>query len=430
VQLRGRVGARHRVVQHGSDHGLDLEPAVAEATHEEASGRRLVEQPPGVVSTRERVRQAGVDPVDDGDVRQHLHQLRTLVREQLAPDVVLHEEVGAEGPALRRGCTRAPRPEGGQPQTGCPSPGSGHRRVHLFGGQRGRGAPEHLDRLVPGAPQLVEADLAEVAAGPEAVQRKARLTAGQEHEVQPRRLVADEQLERGGDGRFVVDEVHVVDDEHERLTRARIQIVEEADHDVVGLVPVPTPLQRADPGAGRLHGGRHAAPELGAVPVVLVERQPRGGRRPFLEPRCQQRGLPRPRRRGDDGERREDDLVQQVQQPGPSDVVGRFGGRPDLGSQHRRRACVALLIHVFSTTSAHAGLLALAGGDLPPGPACSGWASQASPVEGEIPLPEHLRGEQPTKGGRSGRSCGHEGSASSRRRASALRSWSLSLTVG
>ena len=86
---------------------------------------------------------------------------------------------------------------------------------------------------------------------------------------------------------------------------------------------------------GRKHLERsdQAGPELGAVAVALVQREPRRGQGGVLRPTRQQHRLAGPGRGDDDREWSGDDVVQQLEEALPADVV--------LGSARARAASLA-----------------------------------------------------------------------------------------
>ena len=115
------------------------------------------------------------------------------------------------------------------------------------------------------------------------------------------------------------------------------ELVEQVlDHVGQRSVP-PKHQQRLGAATGRKHleCGNQAGPEPGGVAVALVQRQPRRGDRGLLHPASQQHRLARPSRGDDDREWSGDDVVQQLEEALPADVVLRSAGRPQLRSQQR-----------------------------------------------------------------------------------------------
>ena len=165
-------------------------------------------------------------------------------------------------------------------------------------------AVEQRGRLGVAEAQLSHADLDELPARAQAPERQRRIGARGDRQVHRGRQVLEQEGERLVHPR-VGDEVQVIEHEHERRA-ARRELVDEQRHDHVGEARVGR-AQRGLGGPARggvdgAHGGDNARPEADGVVLGVVERQP--GERPLLggrgRPEHEQRGLARPRRRGDE----------------------------------------------------------------------------------------------------------------------------------
>ena len=110
--------------------------------------------------------------------------------------------------------------------------------------------------------------------------------------------------------------------------------------DHVGQRSVPPKHQErlvAATGRKHLERSNQAGPEPGGVAVALVQREPRRGDGGFLHPARQQQRLARPSRGDHDRERSGDNVIQQLEEALPADVVLGSAGRPQLCSQQRGR---------------------------------------------------------------------------------------------
>ena len=149
----------------------------------------------------------------------------------------------------------------------------------------------------------------------------------------------EEQPERRRDVVAAIHEVHVVENDDARRARPLMELVEQLFGDVgQGGVSAKydTGLLAA---AGReyIERGDQAGPELGGVFVALVQREPRRRQGGVLRPTRQQHRLAGPGRGDDDRQRGGDEVVQQLEQALPLDVVLGSSGRAQLRSQQRGR---------------------------------------------------------------------------------------------
>ena len=197
-------------------HGVHLEPAGrTEPGDEQPTGLGVGEQVARVGAAGQRGGERPVGPHDDGRVQEDVDDLRTLRGEHLAPDVVGEQEPTGVDPRKgdRLRAVRARR-ERGELQSRRPAAGPVDRRGDLVVLERRLEAGQHLLGLLRREPQLGEVHLDQLPSGTQPVDRELGRAAGQQHHVQPGRQGGEEVRERVDQGRVVVEEVDVVEDQH------------------------------------------------------------------------------------------------------------------------------------------------------------------------------------------------------------------------
>ena len=143
---------------------------------------------------------------------------------------------------------------------------------------------QQLLGLLVGEPELGEGDLSELSTSAESVDGQLGCATREQYDVKPARHRPQEERQRGHDGLVVVDQVDVVQHEQRRcrMLVAPLECLHEGRHSLQerarALGRERTDAETRDQLRKR---GSHRGPELHAVPVGLVEGQPRrrlGGR--------------------------------------------------------------------------------------------------------------------------------------------------------
>ena len=158
----------------------------------------------------------GVEPLGDRRAQQELLHLRVvagqhLLGEVLDDGVVVAAEVG--GPVSR---LVAGEEERRQPQPGRPPLGALDEQLGVAGPEHHAVAAQERRRVGGGEGEVGRADLPERTGDPQPVQRQRRVGPGEQHEAELGNGSPHEGGHRGEHGR-VVDQVEVVEHEHDRL---------------------------------------------------------------------------------------------------------------------------------------------------------------------------------------------------------------------
>ena len=167
------------------------------------------EQGRGVVATRHRRADVGLQDVEDGGVQEEAPQVGRLVAEDLAVEVVVER--------LRRGAEQA--------DTGDPAVGRRHHLAHALGGEAQPEVVVEQDRGTLGRDaQVGVADLVQLPPGAQARRRHRRVAAGGDQQVQRGREVGDEVVEHRA---RVADRVQVVEHQEQRGRRGDDEVVDQ-----------------------------------------------------------------------------------------------------------------------------------------------------------------------------------------------------------
>ena len=255
---------------------------------------------------------------------------RTSSHEVVDDVVVVAGEAGDE----RAGVVPPLQRQRGQLQGGDPALGTTLERADVVGGQPQAHRAVEIGRgLVGREAQVGRPHLHQLTAGAQLGQRQRRVGAGGEDQMQPRRLVLEDERHSVVHLRRVE---HVVVVQHEDdLRRHGFDLVEQCgERRLRHRRGRGQQLQRrvADPGHRRLEGGHQVRPEQRGVVVPAVQGQPgdrRAGRGRRAEPFGEQRRLAEAGRRGQDGERRPGRAAQPFGEPTACDRTGpprRTGG--------------------------------------------------------------------------------------------------------
>ena len=177
---------------------------------------------PGIPKA-EGVAEGGAEPVEDGGLLQKAADRLWLALEHLGHQIVGHVAVIAGeggdkclGVAVRFRWSLALQRKGCQLEAGDPALGPGFEGGHgFFWKLQTHRLVEKGGRLLGCEAQVPLADLGDLAAGPEQVQRERRVLARAEDGVHGRRLVFEQELDGLVDGRCG-DELVIVQHEEER----------------------------------------------------------------------------------------------------------------------------------------------------------------------------------------------------------------------
>ena len=251
------------------------EPAalVVEGDDEQVLALQLLEHLRRVIALEHRVAERGAHGLEDGGPEQELELRRLHAAELLGPQIVRDEAVvAAERPHRRAAAVQR---ESREIQTGGPALRTLVQRFGLGLGHVGSGRGEERVRFGVAQGKRGGPQLEQLAVGSELREAQPSLSTPGEDQLRPSRHV-EEQRGKGVQAIVVLELVHVVEDEHERLGPSR-QRRDEARE--------PARPQRVAGAAERLeHGGvdrRVGVQRLGdvrqkddGIVVAVVERDP------------------------------------------------------------------------------------------------------------------------------------------------------------
>ena len=237
----------------------------------------------------------------------------------------------------------APQRQPGQVEPGRPALGPLPQPLGLVGGQlQAHRLTQQLVGLGAGEAELGDAQLDQLAAGPQAGQGQGRVDPGGHHQVHVGRQVLDEEPEAGM-AHPVGDQVVVVQHQHQ-VGLAGGELVEQLRQDHLGEdVGRARALEQgeralAEPGLDHPERLDDIGPEPHRVVVAVVQRQP--GDPPGAvvgpPPLGQQGRLARPGRGVDQAQPPLGPGLQQPVQPGPGDQPGPDRRRAELGPKEDR----------------------------------------------------------------------------------------------
>ena len=213
---------------------------------------------------------------------------------------------------------------------------AGRRRPRLAG--RRRDLLQQHRRLLRREPQFRRAQLGQLPAGPPPRQGQRRVAAAGQGQVQPRRLVLEQEPERLVHERRA-DHVIVVQDQQQRPVRVGLagDLVDQGRHQRLERRGRGRPEQRAhplaDPRPHPVQRGHRMPPEPGRVVVAGVQRQPGHGMPAAPGPLGQQDRLAVPGRRADQDQSPCPALVEPLRQPRARHQIGPQPGHVQLGGQ-------------------------------------------------------------------------------------------------
>ena len=270
-------------------------PAVIERDDEEVLGFQLFEHARRVVSPEDRVAQRPAHALEHGAPQHELELVGAHVRKLLGPQVVGDEPVVASERRERR--VASERRERRKIEPRGPALGALVQGFGLGLGQVDPRCAQELIRLGVAEGERCGAELEELSVGPELGEPHLRPAPTGEHELRARRHMGQKRrqdVEAVG----LLELVHVVQDEHDRVPRGRERRAEAG--------------QRALPreAGGRLecleHGRfdtspgaeclRHIGEEEHGVVVPVIERDPGKGAPVLRRPLAENRGLAVPGR--------------------------------------------------------------------------------------------------------------------------------------
>src|SRR5215471_9430792 len=150
--------------------------------------------------------------------------------------------------------------------------------------------------------------------------------------------MTDELSQLGGDGVVAVDALEVVDDENGWIASLAIELVEESIDRLVTADPAAQPSEGAGTRARRdgLEGGHEPGPGSGPGSIVLVQREPGCGAATVGGPRRHEARLARPGRSDHERQWGAGDVVEELEQPWPREVLVGEARRAQLGALERR----------------------------------------------------------------------------------------------
>jgi hypothetical protein len=242
---------------------------------------RLLQQLLTVGTAGDRVTQRPRQPLQHRGLQQEGAHRPGLPVQHLLGQVVQHMTVTARERRHKADRVRmTPQREGGQLEPSHPTLGAALQRRHRgLGHLWPGGLPQQRGRLLRGEAQVLFAQLAKLATGPQPRQRQGRVGAAGQHQPQRTRQVLQQQPERAVDRRRL-DQVVVVQHQHHLLARVG-QIVDQGGHHRLERGGLHVLEQRGDasgdPRVRAIQRGTDVPPEPHRVIVASVERQPADG---------------------------------------------------------------------------------------------------------------------------------------------------------